>query len=982
MKILYPIRSAFLSALFSILVLFAAMCGRAQNILQTISQSSSIANSNTWALAVWGSPPADPVAGKTYETPSGFDVRTTNSATALLPFPGNSLQIDAGGLLYLKNGTNVAVANVILDGGGVDFHGGFSSTPAALGGTLQVSANSIIESDQTGTNNNNIWLESTLSGSGDLGVNMDDSSHALLLFGTNSAYSGSWTNITGSIEVMSSSSNALGSGPVTLNFSTSTFLIFNTTNNIMVANSIAGPGNVIQMNTGTVTLAGNNTFTGFTEVTNGGTLQIGTGATLTNSSLISLIGGTLDASPIGGLTLGATQSMNCNGTILAGLTVPGTNALNFSFKATTNSVLNINGALTLDGNPNLNITASGFIAPGTYRLINYTGTIQGGGTFNLVPPNGSNQTFQLSTATAGQVNLIVGGVVYNITWVGDGAANNWDTTTTNWTGATNLYSDGDNVTFNDFGSASPAINIAQTVAPGSITINNNTNYYTFGGFGIVMTGSFTKTGTNEVDLVSTSNNITGPLTIQAGILSLGNGGITASLGTPSSITNDGILQVNELNNGVALNSPISGPGSLNITGFGASVTVGAANSYTGTTTVGSGCQLLISTGSALGSGTATVQDGAKLGVASLVGTMTVTNPLVISGNYESPGGALYVNTTGNNVTWAGPITVGTGNDGIINEFRVVNINARMNISGVVLGTNEELECTAGNTAGDNSSVMTFNNNISLGASGSLLVDGFAVVALNGTNVWGGGTVVGYNGSSPWVSSSTATLLVNGKLNGGPPLGVENQATLGGSGTILDPVTVDGTLSPGNLGIGTLTVNNTVTFNFDGTAEFEINRTNAQNASLLSAPGQSITCGGTLTVNNIGPTNLQAGDTFTLFNGALSGTFSATNLPVLPSPNMFWDTSLLASQGIIKVGSSVVPQPVITSISVSGTTLTIMATNGLAGGQFILLGSTNLLLPVNQWTPILTNNFNGSGNLSLSTNVINPGVPAEFYLLSP
>jgi hypothetical protein len=257
-----------------------------------------------------------------------------------------------------------------------------------------------------------------------------------------------------------------------------------------------------------------------------------------------------------------------------------------------------------------------------------------------------------------------------------------------------------------------------------------------------------------------------------------------------------------------------------------------------------------------------------------------------------------------------------------------------------------------------------------------------VVALNGTNVWGGGTVVGYNGSSPWVSSSTATLLVNGKLNGGPPLEVENQATLGGSGTILDPVTVDGTLSPGNLGISTLTVNNTVTFNFDGTAEFEINRTNAQNASLLSAPGQSITCGGTLTVNNIGPTSLQAGDTFTLFNGALSGTFSATNLPALPSPNMFWDTSLLASQGIIKVGSSVVPQPVITSISVSGTTLTIAATNGLAGEQFILLGSTNLLLPVSQWTPVLTNNFNGSGDLNLSTNVINPGIPQEFYLLSP
>src|ERR1039458_4877756 len=35
-------------------------------------------------------------------------------------------------------------------------------------------------------------------------------------------------------------------------------------------------------------------------------------------------------------------------------------------------------------------------------------------------------------------------------------------------------------------------------------------------------------------------------------------------------------------------------------------------------------------------------------------------------------------------------------------------------------------------------------------------------------------------------------------------------------------------------------------------------------------------------------------------------------------------------------------------------------------------------PLNQWTPILTNNFDGSGHLNLSTNVINPSVPQEFY----
>jgi len=48
---------------------------------------------------------------------------------------------------------------------------------------------------------------------------------------------------------------------------------------------------------------------------------------------------------------------------------------------------------------------------------------------------------------------------------------------------------------------------------------------------------------------------------------------------------------------------------------------------------------------------------------------------------------------------------------------------------------------------------------------------------------------------------------------------------------------------------------------------------------------------------------------------------------------------------------------------------------------VLLGSTSLAIPISLWTPILTNNFNGSGNLNLSTNIIDPVVPQEFFILS-
>jgi hypothetical protein len=74
-------------------------------------------------------------------------------------------------------------------------------------------------------------------------------------------------------------------------------------------------------------------------------------------------------------------------------------------------------------------------------------------------------------------------------------------------------------------------------------------------------------------------------------------------------------------------------------------------------------------------------------------------------------------------------------------------------------------------------------------------------------------------------------------------------------------------------------------------------------------------------------------------------------------------------------------PTITGIAVNGTTLVMMATNGPANAAFVLLASTNLTLPLPQWTPVLTNSFDQNGNVSLSTNVVNSANPQEFYALS-
>ncbi len=73
-------------------------------------------------------------------------------------------------------------------------------------------------------------------------------------------------------------------------------------------------------------------------------------------------------------------------------------------------------------------------------------------------------------------------------------------------------------------------------------------------------------------------------------------------------------------------------------------------------------------------------------------------------------------------------------------------------------------------------------------------------------------------------------------------------------------------------------------------------------------------------------------------------------------------------------------PIITSIAVSGTTLTITATNGPVNAPFVLLESATVTLPLSQWTPVLTNSFDGNGGINLSTNVVNPGNPQQFYIL--
>jgi hypothetical protein len=242
----------------------------------------------------------------------------------------------------------------------------------------------------------------------------------------------------------------------------------------------------------------------------------------------------------------------------------------------------------------------------------------------------------------------------------------------------------------------------------------------------------------------------------------------------------------------------------------------------------------------------------------------------------------------------------------------------------------------------------------------------------------------------------ATLVVNGTLNLG--VNVNNTNAVSTSGTLninggsvqADNIVAgaNGALSAINLNGGSLSVTGlagtpaaplTTLMLADGTT-LQLN----VNGGVTNLVATTVAPSG-VTVLKIGAlTGVTTGVTYPLISYTGGDPYNGLSLASLPAgyAGTLIDDS---ADGIVGLNLTTVPPPAqpawITSIGVSGTTLTLTATNGVDGGRFVLLGTTNLTVPLNQWTPILTNNFGGSGDLNLSTNVINPGVPQQFYLIS-
>ena len=144
--------------------------------------------------------------------------------------------------------------------------------------------------------------------------------------------------------------------------------------------------------------------------------------------------------------------------------------------------------------------------------------------------------------------------------------------------------------------------------------------------------------------------------------------------------------------------------------------------------------------------------------------------------------------------------------------------------------------------------------------------------------------------------------------------------------------------------------------------------------------------GNLTLNS--KLNIAAGDGFsagayTLF--AYGGSFGGSpTLNSTPADYNGYTYSITNPPGQVQLLVQSPPPlspPVFGSVTTTttGSGLVMSGTGGTTNGTYYVLVATNIALPLNQWQPVATNLFDGSGHF-IFTNAINPNSPQAYYLL--
>ena len=597
------------------------------------------------------------------------------------------------------------------------------------------------------------------------------------------------------------------------------------------------------------------------------------------------------------------------------------------------------------------------------------------------------------------------------------------------TGQASSFLANDSVRFDDSMGVLTNVTVNQTVSPGGIVVNSSTNDFTFAGSGQISgSGGLLKQGNSTLTL-GVAGNFSGPATVGGGTLKTAVG--SALSGTSSiTVSNGGALDF--AGNALPGNKPVS------VAGNGPSGGGGLFNSgndfysqtlnitLAGDTTFGGTHRWDLTSGSSLSgpfgiklkftggyaewdtvSIAANVRDleivqgamGIK-GMGSTFGNMT--NTLTVRPDAELD---FWNSNFGANSGYAKNLWVQTNATVKILTSPNTFLNANVTLDegaqcvflygsgGQTMNGVWRLNGMTHFQVGD--SPITFTNVLS--GPGGFVWDAFNNnLVFTAANTYGGPTIIGDglklvlsgNGS---ISQSSLIFLGGADANSvrldastrpDKTLVLASGQTLAGVGAVAGNLVVsaNATLSPagtntslsltmGASATGTISATNDIVLL--GTTRIKLNGSGT-NDSVRA--GGHLTYGSTLNLVNVSGAPLAAGSSFQIFNASgYSGAF--TNItPPTPGFGLAWDLRQL-NIGKIKI----VSQPVINSTALGANNLVLAGDRGGSNMAFQVLTSTNLLVPVNNWTVLSTNTFDANGNFRV-TNQINTETQQQFYLL--